>query len=169
MNLINIAKEYFNLFELKDIDNLKKLFDKHISLQDWEINVEGLDNVIEKNIEIFTELDDFELTVNQIYLIDNIIFAEIDIITGDVKMSVLDKIEFNHKQIKGVTRQFGCMGAIDFETPKQSLTFIKRMRKSGYILEDGSENVSTAVFCLPLIFKEHNLFEEAIECIIKDM
>jgi hypothetical protein len=95
MNLINIAKEYFNLFELKDIDNLKKLFDKHISLQDWEINVEGLDNVIEKNIEIFTELDDFELTVNQIYLIDNIIFAEIDIITGDVKMSVLDKIEFN--------------------------------------------------------------------------
>ena len=95
MNLINIAKEYFNLFELKDIDNLKKLFDKHISLQDLEINVEGLDNVIEKNIEIFTELDDFELTVNQIYLIDNIIFAEIDIITGDVKMSVLDKIEFN--------------------------------------------------------------------------
>ena len=95
MNLINIAKEYFNLFELKDIDNLKKLFDKHISLQDWEINVEGLDNVIEKNIEIFSELDDFELTVNQIYLIDNIIFAEIDIITGDVKMSVLDKIEFN--------------------------------------------------------------------------
>ena len=64
-------------------------------MQDWEINVEGLDNVIEKNIEIFTELDDFELTVNQIYLIDNIIFAEIDIITGDVKMSVLDKIEFN--------------------------------------------------------------------------
>ena len=95
MNLINIAKEYFNLFELKDIDNLKELFDKHISLQDWEINVEGLDNVIEKNIEIFTELDDFELTVNQIYLIDNIIFAEIDIITGGVKMSVLDKIEFN--------------------------------------------------------------------------
>ena len=95
MNLINIAKEYFNLFELKDIDNLKKLFDKHISLQDLEINLEGLDNVIEKNIEIFTELDDFELTVNQIYLIDNIIFAEIDIITGDVKMSVLDKIEFN--------------------------------------------------------------------------
>ena len=36
----------------------------------------------------------------------------------------------------------------------------------GYILEDGSENVSTAVFCLPFIFKDHDLFEEAIkECI----
>ena len=40
------------------------------------------------------------------------------------------------------------------------------MREKGYILEDGSENVSTAVFCLPFIFKEHDKFEEAIkECI----
>jgi len=81
----------------------------------------------------------------------------------------IDKLDLKHRQIKGVTRQFGNMGAIDFETPKQSLTFIKKMREAGYILEDGSENVSTAVFCLPFIFKEHDLFEETIECIIKDM
>ena len=81
----------------------------------------------------------------------------------------IDKLDLKHKQIKGVTRQYGNMGAIDFETPKQSLTFIKKMREAGYILEDGSENVSTAVFCLPFIFKDHDLFEEAIECIIKDM
>ena len=81
----------------------------------------------------------------------------------------IDKLDLQHKQIKGVTRQYGNMGAIDFETPKQSLTFIQRMREAGYILEDGSENVSTAVFCLPFIFKDHDLFEEAIECITKDM
>ena len=40
------------------------------------------------------------------------------------------------------------------------------MRERGYILEDGSENVSTSVFCLTFIFQEHNDFEEAIkECI----
>ena len=71
----------------------------------------------------------------------------------------IDKLDLQHKQIKGVTRQYGNMGAIDFETPKQSLTFIKKMREAGYILEDGSENVSTAVFCLPFIFKDHDLFE----------
>ena len=81
----------------------------------------------------------------------------------------IDKLDLQHKQIKGVTRQFGNMGAIDFETPKQSLTFIKKMREAGYILEDGSENVSTAVFCLPFIFKDHDLFEEAIKCTITDM
>ena len=78
----------------------------------------------------------------------------------------LDKLELNHVQIKTATRQTGCMGTIDFETPKQSLTFIKKMREQGYILEDGSENVSTAVFCLPFIFTEHENFEEAIkQCI----
>ena len=79
----------------------------------------------------------------------------------------LDKIELNHKQTELATRQFGCMGAIDFETPKQSLTFIKKMREQGFILEDGSENVSTAVFCLPYIISDDDfdLFERAIkEC-----
>ena len=81
-------------------------------------------------------------------------------------LTEIDKLDLQHKQIKGVTRQYGNMGAIDFETPKQSLTFIKKMREAGYILEDGSENVSTAVFCLPFIFKDQDLFEEAIkECI----
>ena len=37
----------------------------------------------------------------------------------------IDKLDLQHKQIK-VTRQYGNMRAIDFETPKQSLTFIKR-------------------------------------------
>ena len=80
----------------------------------------------------------------------------------------IDKLELNHKQTDLATRQFGCMGAIDFETPKQSLTFIKNMRERGFILEDGSENVNTAVFCLPYIINDNDfdLFEEAIkECI----
>ena len=81
----------------------------------------------------------------------------------------IDKLDLEHKQINGITRQYGCMGAIDFETPRQSLTFIKKMREKGYILEDGSENVSTAVFCLPYVFQEHNEFEEAIKCTITDI
>jgi putrescine---pyruvate transaminase len=81
----------------------------------------------------------------------------------------IDKLDLEHKQINGITRQYGCMGAIDFETPRQSLTFIKKMRGLGYILENGSENVSTAVFCLPYIFKDHNEFEEAIKCTITDI
>jgi len=78
-------------------------------------------------------------------------------------LNQIKKTNLDHIQIKSATRQYGCMGAIDFETSKQSLTFIKKMRKEGYILEDGSENITTAVFCLPFIFKEHKQFEESIE------
>jgi adenosylmethionine-8-amino-7-oxononanoate aminotransferase len=65
-------------------------------------------------------------------------------------------------------RQIGCMGAIDFETPKQSLTFIKKMREKGYILEDGSENPTTAVYCLPYIItrKDYELFIKTMQEVI---
>ena len=65
-------------------------------------------------------------------------------------------------------RQIGCMGAIDFETPKQTLTFLKKMRKEGYIMEDASENMTTAVYCLPYIMTQedyHNFMETIQECI----
>ena len=81
----------------------------------------------------------------------------------------IEKLDLKHQQVKGITRQIGCMGAVDFETPKQSLTFIKKMREKGYILEDGSENITTAVFCLPYIFQDYSEFEEAIKCTITDI
>ena len=65
-------------------------------------------------------------------------------------------------------RQIGCMGAIDFETPKQSLTFIKKMRERGYIMEDGSENTTTAVYCLPYIMtrSDYELFVGNMQAVI---
>ena len=65
-------------------------------------------------------------------------------------------------------RQIGCMGAIDFETPKQSLTFIKKMKERGYIMEDGSENTTTAVYCLPYIMtrSDYELFVGNMQAVI---
>ncbi len=78
-------------------------------------------------------------------------------------------ISFNLK-LKNVKehRQVGCMGAIDFETTRQSLTFIKKMRDRGYIMEDGSENSTTAVYCLPYIITQgdYELFVENMQGVI---
>tara|TARA_B100000959_G_C14945155_1_gene609535 strand:+ start:630 stop:1742 length:1113 start_codon:yes stop_codon:yes gene_type:complete len=89
-------------------------------------------------------------------------------------LNELDKIDLNHDRFDirlDNHRQVGCMGAIDFETPKESLTFIKKMRKKGYILEDGSENPTTAVYCLPYIMpdEDYKKFMEVIKCTITDM
>ena len=64
-----------------------------------------------------------------------------------------------HKQINGATRQYGCMGAIDFETPKQSLTFIKKMRERGYILEDVLKMFQRLYFVYLLSFKNTTILK----------
>ena len=64
---------------------------------------------------------------------------------------------FNHKKFlknKNITRQIGCMDAIDFDSSKKSLKFLKNMLIDGYILEYGSENLNTIVYCLPYIMNE---------------
>ena len=57
---------------------------------------------------------------------------------------------------KNITRQIGCMGAIDFDSSKKSLSFLKNMLNEGYILEYGSENINTIVYCLPYIMSSED-------------
>lgn len=76
-------------------------------------------------------------------------------------LQILDnnKSLINHNKFfksENVTRQIGCMGAIDFDSSKRSLKFLKDMLDDGYILEYGSENINTIVYCLPYIMKEEN-------------
>jgi len=76
-------------------------------------------------------------------------------------LQILDnnKSLINHNKFfksENITRQIGCMGAIDFDSSKRSLKFLKDMLDDGYILEYGSENINTIVYCLPYIMKEEN-------------
>jgi hypothetical protein len=97
-NLIPIAEKYFSYFRNKEIQLLKKLFSKNINLRDWEINISGLDNVIEQNIKIFESLDKFELQIIKLYQSENVIFGEINIILKNNEIiKVLDKIVFDEE------------------------------------------------------------------------
>ena len=68
-----------------------------------------------------------------------------------------NKSLLNHNKFfksENITRQIGCMGAIDFNSSKRAFKFLKDMLDDGYILEYGSENINTIVYCLPYIMKE---------------
>jgi len=95
MKYINIAKNYFSYFKNKDIEKLASLFSNKISLKDWNIELNGIKDVIDQNKIIFNDLGQFDLIINNIYEIDKIIFAEIEIITEKEEAKVIDKIEFN--------------------------------------------------------------------------
>jgi len=53
-------------------------------------------------------------------------------------------------------RHIGCMGAIQFTRMSQAFKFIRVMREKGYMLEVGSENVSSVCYCLPYIMSDHD-------------
>jgi len=91
---------YFKWFENKDIVNLKKLFSDDITLQDWNINKVGLDQVVEANIDIFNSVDTIKVKVNEIYSDDNNNGYACDItitINSSEVLDVVDLITFNEK------------------------------------------------------------------------
>ena len=49
----DVIRKYFNAFSNKDIDTLETMFDKDVTLTDWEISAEGLLPVCRANEEIF--------------------------------------------------------------------------------------------------------------------
>jgi len=96
--LVNMYFEYFNRH---DIEELSDLFDHNISLEDWNIKVEGLANVLAANSQIFSDHPEIMVDVVRTSFVNNIAFAEVKIDIGDGKrLDVLDVIETDHSQIK---------------------------------------------------------------------
>lgn len=57
-NMIKIkAYEYFRKFEKRDINGIRMLFSASITLQDWENNVEGIEEVMGVYKKIFSSTD----------------------------------------------------------------------------------------------------------------
>ena len=50
----SLTEEYFQAFSNKDIKRLKELFDKDIYLNDWELEVFGLNDVIKLMEDLLT-------------------------------------------------------------------------------------------------------------------
>jgi adenosylmethionine-8-amino-7-oxononanoate aminotransferase len=91
-----------------------------------------------------------------------------------LQLLLSNKSLFNHNKFfksKDITRQIGCMGAIDFNSSKRSLKFLKDMLTDGYILEYGSENINTIVYCLPYIMEknDYNNFLNVLHTNINDI
>ena len=93
----NLIKDYFKFFSNKDISSLEKLFAKNIKLVDWEISVEGKDEVIKANKKIFDTLDSINIELKELYLQEMTAICLIEIlINNKEKLKVIDMIKFNN-------------------------------------------------------------------------
>ena len=107
-NLKVIAENYFKNFSNKDISALENMFTDDVELRDWVFNVRGIKNVIDVNIKMFNNNDKILVKPLNIWQIDNLIFADLEIDTGKEKKElVLDILHFNNDKIKKITAYKG--------------------------------------------------------------
>ena len=94
--LRELSINYFELFSNNEIESLRLMFDKNIKLRDWEIDVKGIDDVINANLKIFNSVDSIKVKPLLVVEDDKCVFAELDIvINGKDSIKVVDIIEYN--------------------------------------------------------------------------
>lgn len=101
-NYIVNTDKYFEAFNNKDLDTLSTLYSNDVRLIDWDIDIEGKEEVLNANKGLF-DLD-FTLKLNKTYQIENITFNEITITIGEDVLNIMDVITFNEKfEIENIT------------------------------------------------------------------
>ena len=96
MELIKLAKKYFDLFSNKDVQSLKNLFSENVKLKDWEIDVSGINEVVKANEKIFNSVESILVTPKNIYQDNLVLICEIDILINKTeKLKVIDILKFN--------------------------------------------------------------------------
>ena len=94
--LRELTVNYFDFFSNQEIESLKLMFDRNIKLRDWEIDAEGIDDVIKANLNIFNSVESIKVKPLLIVEEDGRVFAELDIvINGTDSIKVVDIIEYN--------------------------------------------------------------------------
>tara|TARA_B100002051_G_scaffold215992_1_gene208410 strand:+ start:277 stop:612 length:336 start_codon:yes stop_codon:yes gene_type:complete len=97
-NIKDSAQSYFKIFSEKNINGLREMFDDNVTLRDWEIDKQGIENVLKANLNIFQNVKTIKAIPQNIVSENNFVFAELKIIVnGDEELKVVDIIEFNKK------------------------------------------------------------------------
>jgi len=109
MSLKTKAKKYFSLFEKKDLQSLKTMFDQDVTLRDWLVYGAGTEAVLQINQELFESVDKITVDVKEIYESGLTIVAELMIfIDNEPAIPVVDIIKFGKdKKIQSIVAYRG--------------------------------------------------------------
>jgi hypothetical protein len=97
-----VIRKYFEAFSNKDIDALEEMFDKDVTLEDWDISAEGILPVCRANEQIFNSVLRMTAIPEEIIIDGNNVCAllTIEVITEGLDPNV-DFAE-NHETLKVV-------------------------------------------------------------------
>ena len=108
MDIEQTTRRYFKNFEEMNLAQLSDMFDDAIILKDWNIEVSGKKLVLEANKDIFNSVDNIDVVINNLYVLEQIVIAEILIhIDDNPALPVIDIISFNDNNIVSITAYRG--------------------------------------------------------------
>ena len=97
---IQLLYTYFSLFNKKDLAGLSEIFSDDVTLKDWNISVDGKEQVLSANKTIFEECPDIHVSILDVFqetpFEDSRFACEISIKVSETEcISVIDIISFN--------------------------------------------------------------------------
>ena len=98
--MYQLIKKYFEHFSNKNIQMLKKMFSKNITLKDWEIKADGYDQVVEANLKIFNSVDSIKVSLIDYFEKDKDCICLIEILINEKDiLKVIDVIKFDDQNL----------------------------------------------------------------------
>lgn len=99
----NIVTQYFDRWNCQDLDGLRSLFTSDVTLKDWEIEVTGVEEVVQANANIFSNFPKIKAEIIQLGFEDNLVFAELIIhLNEQEKISVVDVLSIESDKIRRI-------------------------------------------------------------------
>jgi hypothetical protein len=104
-DLETIIKQYFRAWNSFDLSGLRKLMHSEVSLRDWLVDVQGIEQVLKVNSEIFQQFPKSRITIIDIGIVNkNKAMAQLKIRLRDSEiLHVVDVFEISDERIKNIT------------------------------------------------------------------
>ena len=101
--IMDKALEYFTTFSEKDSEGLRSMFANNITLRDWEIMANGIDEVVDTNQNIFDSVETIIATPITVFDFEaseySVVVAELEITINDEEtILVTDILEFDDSE-----------------------------------------------------------------------
>ena len=104
-----VALSYFKYWNNRDLKGLRQILSADASLVDWEIDVSGLQPVLDANEKIFNDVAGIRAEIVSLAIEANLVIAELDIYISDTEiLEVVDVLKFTEDyKIKSI-KAFKC-------------------------------------------------------------
>lgn len=103
MKELEIASQYFECWNNRDLIGLKNLFTSDVVLKDWDIDVSGIEGVIEATKNIFSLAPSISIVVKQALSGSNKVMVEIEVQIDDKNsIEVVDVLTLKSNKISSI-------------------------------------------------------------------